>query len=51
MKGPASMRRSLLVKVIIAVIAFILGFSAHMVWIRRQQIVDVWNNIFLYYQD
>jgi hypothetical protein len=51
MKGPASMKRSLLVKVIIAALAFILGFSAHMVWIRRQQIIDVWNNIFLYYQD
>ena len=51
MKRPASMRRPFVVKVIIAVLAFILGFFAHAVWIMRHQIIDVWNNIFLYYQD
>jgi len=32
-------------------LAFILGFLAHMVWIRRREIIDGWNNLFLYYQD
>ncbi|HEX6731410.1 MAG TPA: hypothetical protein VF074_15405 [Pyrinomonadaceae bacterium] len=45
------MRRPIVTKIIIAIIAFICGFFAHAVWIRRQQIIEVWNNLFLYYQD
>lgn len=44
------MRRSLS-KTIIATLALILGFLALMVWVKRQWIIDVWNNVFLYYQD
>jgi len=32
-------------------LAFILGFLAHIIWIRRREIIDVWNNLFLYYED
>jgi hypothetical protein len=46
-----SMRRSLVIKIVIAVLAFILGFCGHIVWMKRQQIVDLWNNLFSYYQD
>jgi len=45
------MRRIVVIKIVIGVVAFILGFLAHMAWLRRQQIIDVWNNLFLYYQD
>ena len=51
MKRPVSMRRSPVIKTIIAVFVFILGFFAHMVWIQRKEIIDIWNDIFLYYQD
>ena len=51
MKRLVSMRRSFVVKIIIAILAFVLGFFAHIVWVRRQQLIDVWNNLFLYYQD
>jgi len=33
------------------ILAFILGFFAHIIWISRREIIDVWNNLFLYYQD
>jgi hypothetical protein len=45
------MRRTFATKIIIAVLAFILGFFTHSFWIRRQQIIDVLNNLHLYYQD
>jgi len=45
------MRRSLVIKIVIAVLAFILGFCGHIVWMKRQQIIDLWNNLFSYYQD
>jgi len=44
------MKRFIL-KFILLLLAFILGFFAHMVWIRRREIIDLWNNLFLYYQD
>ena len=46
-----SMRRPLVIKIVIAVIAFVLGFFTHMVWLSRQQIIGVLNHLFLYYQD
>jgi len=45
------MRRPLVIKIVIAVLAFILGFCAHIAWMKRQQIIDLWNNLFSYYQD
>ncbi len=37
--------------VIIAVLAFVLGFFVHMAWAKRQQMIGIWNNLLLYYQD
>lgn len=51
MKGLLSIQRSFIVKVIIAVISFIVGFFAHATWIRREQIIDILNHWYLYYQD
>ena len=51
MKRPARIERSFFGKVIIAVLAFVLGFFAHIAWVKRQQIIDIWNNLHLYYQD
>ncbi len=48
---PARIRRFFVSKVIIAVLAFLLGFFAHMALVKRQQIIDIWNNLLLYYQD
>jgi len=45
------MRHTFVTKIIIATLAFIVGFFAHAAWIKRQQPVDVLNNLFLYYQD
>jgi len=47
LKDVPKLRRPFVVKVIIAVLSFILGFIAHALWIIRHQIVDVWNNIIL----
>lgn len=33
------------------ILAFVLGFVAHMLWIKRGDIVDVLENLFSYYQD
>ena len=51
MKRLVSTRRRLVIEVLAVAIAFILVFCAHALWIRRKQIIDIWNNIFLYYQD
>jgi hypothetical protein len=51
MKRLVRTRRRFLVEVIAFAITFILGFCAHALWIRRREIIDIWNNIFLYYQD
>jgi len=50
-KGAVSMRRPVIIKIVIAVLAFIAGFCGHIVWTKREQIIDVWNNLFSYYQD
>ena len=41
----------LAVNAISLAIAFIFGFCAHSLWIRRSQIINYWNDVFLYYQD
>jgi hypothetical protein len=51
MKWLAGIRRPFITKAIIAVLAFILGFFAHSIWIRRDRIIDVLNHWYLYYQD
>jgi hypothetical protein len=51
MKRPARIGRSFVGKVIIALLAFVLGFFVHMAWVERQQIIGIWNNLPLYYQD
>jgi hypothetical protein len=51
MKRLVSVRRRLVSEIIAVAIAFILGFCAHALWIRRKQIIEIWNNLFLYYQD
>ncbi len=51
MKRLVSTRRRLVIEALAIAIAFILGFFVHAVWIRRKEIIDIWNNIFLYYQD
>jgi len=35
------MRRPVIIKIIIAVLAFIAGFCGHIVWMKRKQIIDV----------
>jgi len=44
MKCLVSMRRRLFIEVIAVVMAVILGFCAHAVWLRRKEIIQVWNN-------
>ena len=51
MKRLVRTRCRFLIEVIAVAIAFILGFCAHALWIRRREIIDIWNNIFSYYQD
>jgi tryptophan-rich sensory protein len=51
MKRPALIGHSLASKAIITVLALVLGFFAHIAWVKRQQIIEIWNNLFLYYQD
>jgi len=50
-KGAVSMRRPVIIKIVIAVLALIAGFCGHIVWMKRKQTIDVWNNLFSYYQD
>ena len=45
------MRSRLVIKIIVAMLAFIFGFFAHAGWTKRHQIIDVLNNLNLYYQD
>lgn len=51
MKPLAITRSRPVVKAIALMIAFMLGFCAHALWVRRQEVVGVLNNLFLYYQD
>ena len=51
MKCLVSVRRRLVIGIIVVAVAFILGLSADAFWIRRRQIIEIWNNLFLYYQD
>jgi len=51
MKRLTIVRRRLVIEVIAVAIAFILGFCTHSLWNKRRQIIDYWNNLFLYYQD
>jgi len=51
MKRLMRTRRRFAIEVIAVAIAFILGSCAHSLWIRRTQIIEVCNNLSLYYQD
>jgi len=51
MKRLVRKRRRLVGEVIAVAIAFIMGFCAHALWIRRREIIDILNILFLYYQD
>lgn len=51
MKRLAGTQHRFVVKVVALAIAFLLGFCAHALWIRRGEIIAVLNNLFLYYQD
>ncbi len=51
MKRLVRTRRRFVIEVIAIAVAFILGFCAHALWIKRREIIDIWNNLFSYYQD
>jgi hypothetical protein len=43
--------KALLRKLILFVLAFLIGIAAIWAWRHRAEISDIWSNLFLYYQD
>jgi hypothetical protein len=43
--------KRLILKFVPLLLAFICGVLAKTLWDRRAQILDIWSNLFLYYQD
>lgn len=51
MKRLTSSRDFLIIKVGAVATTFILGLCAHTLWITRTQLIELWNDLLLYYQD